>query len=53
MGDVVTIALVVLGAAALLGGIVMIVASRRAPTGFEDDNGFHRTEPERPEKRSP
>lgn len=49
MSTVVTVLLIVLGVAALIGGIVVLVASRRAPGGFEDDQGFHQTE--RPDKR--
>jgi len=48
MRSVVIVLLVVFGAAALLGAIVLIVASRRAPTGFEDEQGFHQTDPEHP-----
>ena len=36
------IVLILLGAAALIGGIVIaLLASRRAPDGFEDHEGFH------------
>jgi hypothetical protein len=38
----------VLGVAALFGAIVLIVAAKRAPTGFEDDQGFHQTDPNDP-----
>ena len=52
MGTVVTVLLLVLGAAALVGGIVAFVASRRAPGGFEDDQGFHHTEhPDKSKRR--
>ena len=43
--DVVTITIIVLlmlGTAALVGGIVIaLLASRSAPDGFEDKEGFH------------
>jgi hypothetical protein len=43
--DAVTIAIIVLlvlGTAALVGGIVIaLLASRNAPDGFEDQEGFH------------
>jgi hypothetical protein len=48
MGTVVTVLLIILGAAALVGGIVAFVAFRRAPGGFEDEKGFHHSN--RPDK---
>ena len=45
LSNVVTIAIIVLvlvGTAALVGGIVIaLLASRSAPDGFEDQEGFH------------
>lgn len=44
---VVIIILVVLGIAMLVGGaVIALLATRRAPEGFEDQEGFHaRTSP--------
>lgn len=36
------IALILLGCAVLIGGIIAFIALRRAPNGMEDDEGFHR-----------
>ena len=52
MATFVTILLIALGITALVGGIVAYIASRRAPGGFEDDQGFHHTErPDRSKRR--
>ena len=41
MHSVVWIVLIVLGVALVIGGIVAVVALRKARDGFEDEHGFH------------
>lgn len=41
------VCLVILGCAALIGGVVLVIALRRAPDGVEDEDGFHRIEKQR------
>jgi hypothetical protein len=41
MDTVVIIVLVALGVTAVIGVVVMYFAVRKAPNGFEDDQGFH------------
>ena len=41
MDSVVVVVLVGLGVAMLIGGIMAFFAYRKAPNGFEDDQGFH------------
>lgn len=36
-----TAALLLAGSLYALGAVVVVVATRRAPVGFEDDQGFH------------
>ena len=47
MDTLTIILLILLGATALVGGIMAFVASRRAPHGFEDEYGFHHTDHKR------
>ena len=42
VATIVVVCLVLLGCAALIGGIVLFIALRRAPDGVEDEEGFHR-----------
>lgn len=41
MSTVAIVLLVAFGVALFIGGMVAIVASRKAPMGFEDEKGFH------------
>ena len=42
VGTVAIIVIVLLGIAALIGGaVIALLASRSAPDGFEDQEGFH------------
>jgi hypothetical protein len=42
MATIVIIVVVLLGIAALIGGaVIALLASRSAPDGFEDHEGFH------------
>ena len=44
MNTVVILVLAALGAVILVGGVLAFFALRKAPDGFEDDEGFHHTE---------
>jgi hypothetical protein len=35
------ILLVLFGAAVIIGGLIAFIAARKAPSGFEDKEGFH------------
>ena len=51
MRTVVIIILIAFGVAVVIGGVVVFVASRKAPTGFEDNEGFHPTSNNEPKKK--
>ena len=43
MDAIFIVGLVILGAIVVIGGIVAYFALRKAPDGFEDEEGFHST----------
>ncbi|MGH7944212.1 MAG: hypothetical protein ACREH8_07060 [Opitutaceae bacterium] len=43
MDSLLVVVLVALGLVVLIGGVVAFFALRKAPDGFEDDEGFHPT----------
>ena len=53
MSSVAIILIVLFGSAVVIGAVIAFVAARKAPTGFEDKEGFHplprrKTKKERP-----
>jgi hypothetical protein len=44
MDTAIVVVLVVLGLIILIGGVIAFFAVRKAPDGFEDEEGFHGTD---------
>lgn len=47
------VVLIILGAIQILGVAIVLITAARAPTGYEDEAGFHKAEPDPPPVHPP